>query len=248
MYVDDMFRDNMNLLKKKSILSLNKILVLIINMAVKKLAKKVLNPSKAVIKAPSAIVEKTGMSITGHIIQAVFVVLLIVYSGVVVQFLPVSFLSFFDNIIVKIVFLVVIAVVGLFSPAVALFLAIALVVMLQVGQKKQLEGTVQRVVQRQASRMVAPAVAKEVADGDIVESMDGGDGYLDPELMDAGRSYMTRSSETPAGFNQNDSCLSCSSGNDTNAQCSGVKTWKDTLGAQGLEGITGYQSSVGYPL
>ena len=218
-------------------------------MAVKKLAKKVLNPSKAVVKAPSAILEKTGMSITGHIIQAVFVVLLIVYSGVVVQFLPVSFLSFFDNIIVKIVFLVVIAVVGLFSPAVALFLAIALVVMLQVGQKKQLEGTVQRVVQRQASRMMtAPVVAKEVADGDIVESMDGGDGYLDPELMDAGRSYMTRSNETPAGFNQNDSCLSCSSGNDKNAQCSGVKTWKDTLGAQGLEGITGFQSSVGYPL
>jgi hypothetical protein len=248
MYVDDMFRDNMNLLKKKSILSLNKILVLIINMAVKKLAKKVLNPSKAVIKAPNAIVEKTGMSITGHIIQAVFVVLLIVYSGVVVQFLPVSFLAFFDNIIVKIVFLVVIAVVGLFSPAVALFLAIALVVMLQVGQKKQLEGTVQRVVQRQASRMMAPMVAKEVADGDIVESMDGGDGYLDPEVMDAGRSYMTRSSETPAGFNQNDSCLSCSSGNDSNAQCSGVKTWKDTLGAQGLDGITGFQSSIGYPL
>ena len=217
-------------------------------MAVKKLAKKVLNPSKAVVKAPSAILEKTGMSITGHIIQAVFVVLLIVYSGVVVQFLPVSFLAFFDNIIVKIVFLVVIAVVGLFSPAVALFLAIALVVMLQVGQKKQLEGTVQRVVQRQASRMMdTPFVKKEVADEDIVESMDG-EGYLDPEVMDAGRSYMTRSSATPAGFNQNDSCLSCSSGNDTNAQCSGVKTWKDTLGAQGLEGITGFQSTLGYPL
>jgi len=243
-----MFRDNMNLLKKKSILSLNKILVLIINMVVKKLAKKVLNVSKSVVKAPSAILEKTGISLTGHIIQAVFVVLLIAYSGVVVQFLPVSFLSFFDNIIVKIVFLVVIAVVGLFSPAVALFLAIALVVMLQIGQKKQLEGTVQRVVQRQASRMIAPMVAKEVADSDIVESMDGGDGYLDPELMDAGRSYMSRESATPAGFNQNDSCLSCSSGNDSNAQCSGVKTWKDTLGAQGLEGITGFQSSLGYPL
>jgi hypothetical protein len=214
---------------------------------IKKVAKKVMNVSKAVVNAPSAILQKTGISLTGHIIQAVFVVLLIVYSGVVVQFLPVSFLSFFDNIIVKIVFLVVIAVVGLFSPAVALFLAIALVVMLQIGQKKQLEGTVQRVVQRQASRMMAPMVAKEVADGDIVESMDG-DGYLDPELMDAGRSYMTRSSETPAGFNQNDSCLSCSSGNDSNAQCSGVKTWKDTLGAQGLEGITGFQSSLGYPL
>ena len=215
---------------------------------IKKVAKKVMNVSKAVINAPSAILQKTGISLTGHIIQAVFVVLLIVYSGVVVQFLPVSFLSFFDNIIVKIVFLVVIAVVGLFSPAVALFLAIALVVMLQIGQKKQLEGTVQRVVQRQASRIMAPMVAKEVADSDIVESMDGGDGYLDPELMDAGRSYMTRSSETPAGFNQNDSCLSCSSGNDSNAQCSGVKTWKDTLGAQGLEGITGFQSSLGYPL
>jgi len=214
---------------------------------IKKVAKKVMNVSKTVVNAPSAILQKTGISLTGHIIQAVFVVLLIVYSGVVVQFLPVSFLSFFDNIIVKIVFLVVIAVVGLFSPAVALFLAIALVVMLQVGQKKQLEGTVQRVVQRQASRMVAPSVAKEVADGDIVESMEG-DGYLDPEVMDAGRSYMTRSSETPAGFNQNDSCLSCSSGNESNAQCSGVKTWKDTLGAQGLEGITGFQSSVGYPL
>ncbi len=216
-------------------------------MVVKKLAKKVFNTSKAIVKAPSAILAKTGISLTGHIIQAVFVVLLIVYSGVVVQFLPVSFLSFFDNIIVKIVFLVVIAVVGLFSPAVALFLAIALVVMLQVGQKKQLEGAVQRVTQRQASRMRAPMIAKEVADGDIVESMEG-DGYLDPEVIDAGRSYMTREGTSPAGFNQNDSCLSCSSGNESNAQCSGVKTWKDTLGAQGLEGITGFQSSVGYPL
>ena len=217
-------------------------------MVVKKLAKKVLNVSKSVVNVPSAILQKTGISMTGHIIQAVFVVLLIVYSGVVVQFLPVSFLSFFDNIIVKIVFLVVIAVVGLFSPAVALFLAIALVVMLQVGQKKQLEGTVQRVVQRQASRMMAPAVvAREVADRDIVESMDGGDGYLDPELMDAGRSFMTRPSDPPAGFNQNDSCLSCSSDSCV-SQCSGVKTWKDTLGAQGLEGIIGFQSSVGYPL
>ncbi len=215
-------------------------------MAVKKLAKKVLNGSKAVVNVPSAIIQKTGISLTGHIIQAVFVVLLIVYSGVVVQFLPVSFLSFFDNIIVKIVFLVVIAVVGLFSPAVALFLAIALVVMLQVGQKKQLEGTVQQVVQRQASQMRPQVVAREVADGDIVESMDG-DGYLDPELMDDGRSFMTRPSNPPAGFNQNDSCLSCSSDSCV-SQCTGVKTWKDTLGAQGLEGITGFQSTVGYPL
>jgi len=213
---------------------------------IKKVAKKVMNVSKTVVNAPSAILQKTGISLTGHIIQAVFVVLLIVYSGVVVQFLPVSFLSFFDNIIVKIVFLVVIAVVGLFSPAVALFLAIALVVMLQVGQKKQLEGTVQQVVQRQASRMRPQAVAREVADGDIVERMDG-DGYLDPELMDAGRSFMTRPSNPPAGFNQNDSCLSCSSDSCV-SQCTGVKTWKDTLGAQGLEGITGFQSSVGYPL
>lgn len=213
---------------------------------IKKVAKKVMNVSKTVVNAPSAILQKTGISLTGHIIQAVFVVLLIVYSGVVVQFLPVSFLSFFDNIIVKIVFLVVIAVVGLFSPAVALFLAIALVVMLQVGQKKQLEGTVQQVVQRQASRMRPQAVAREVADGDIVERMDG-DGYLDPELMDAGRSFMTRPSNPPAGFNQNDSCLSCSS-DSCGSQCTGVKTWKDTLGAQGLEGITGFQSSVGYPL
>jgi hypothetical protein len=217
-------------------------------MAVKKLAKKVLNVSNSVVKAPSAILEKTGVSLTGHIIQAVFVVLLIVYSGVVVQFLPVSFLSFFDNIIVKIVFLVVIAVVGLFSPAVALFLAIALVVMLQVGQKKQLTMNVQKIVQTQETRMRAPLVVPEDADGDIVESMDGGDGYLDPEVMDMSSSYMNRGGANPVGFNQNDSCLSCSRGDDSNAQCSGVKTWKDTLGAQGLEGIAGFQSSVGYPL
>ena len=217
-------------------------------MAVKKLAKKVLNVSNSVVKAPSAILEKTGVSLTGHIIQAVFVVLLIVYSGVVVQFLPVSFLSFFDNIIVKIVFLVVIAVVGLFSPAVALFLAIALVVMLQVGQKKQLTMNVQKIVQTQETRMRAPLVVPEDADGDIVESMDGGDGYLDPEVMDMSSSYKNRGGANPVGFNQNDSCLSCSRGDDSNAQCSGVKTWKDTLGAQGLEGIAGFQSSVGYPL
>ena len=217
-------------------------------MAVRKLAKKVLNVSKSIVKAPITILEKTGVSLTGHIVQAVFVVLLIVYSGVVVQFLPVSFLSFFDNIIVKIVFLVVIAVVGLFSPAVALFLAIALVVMLQVGQKKQLSMNVRSIIQTQATRMRTPVVTQEVADGDIIESMDGGDGYLDPEVMDAGRSYMNRGGADPAGFNQNDSCLSCSRGNESNAQCSGVKTWKDTLGAQGLDGISGFQSSVGYPL
>ena len=217
-------------------------------MAVKKLAKKVLNVSKSVVKAPIAILEKTGVSLTGHIIQAVFVVLLIVYSGVVVQFLPVSFLSFFDNIIVKIVFLVVIAVVGLFSPAVALFLAIALVVLLQVGQKKQLTMNVQKIVQTQETRMRAPLVVPEDADGDIVESMDGGDGYLDPEVMDMSSSYKNSGGANPVGFNQNDSCLSCSRGDDSNAQCSGVKTWKDTLGAQGLEGIAGFQSSVGYPL
>jgi hypothetical protein len=218
--------------------------------AVKSVAKKVLNTSSV------NIIEKTGMSMTGHIIQAVFVLLLVIYSGVVVQFLPVSFLSFFDNIIVKIVFLVIIAVVGLFSPAVALFLAIALIVMLQVGQKKQLSNEINTIVNNST---YAPASTYEqeqdqITTNNIMESMNGGDGFLDPELQNGGPkgSYGLPSGGVPNGFNQNDSCLSCGGGegNSTsqNPQCNSVKTWTDTMGAQGLDGIPGIQSNVGYPL
>lgn len=223
--------------------------------AVKSVAKKVLNvPSQTV-----NIIEKNKISLSSYIVQAVFVLLLVVYSGVVVQFLPVSFLSFFDNIIVKIVFLVIIAVVGLFSPAVALFLAIALIVMLQVGQKKQLSNDIKTIMNRSAyipAENSEPDQDQNITNN-IMESMNGGNGdngFLDPVLQNGSNrgSYGLPSGGVPTGFNQNDSCLSC--GNDggnltsQNSQCNSVKTWTNTLGAQGLDSIPGIQSNVGYPL
>ena len=63
---------------------------------------------------------------------------MIILTAVVLKFLPLKFLCFFNNIIVKVIFLIVIAFVALYCPAIGLLLAILLVSIIQMCQRKQL--------------------------------------------------------------------------------------------------------------
>ena len=103
----------------------------------KKVGRGVNKVSKTATSAAKAVASPV-LNMKKCVVEGVLVLLLAVYSGVVVNFCPISYLEFFENIIVKIVFLVVIAFVGLYSPSVALFLAIALIVNLQMAQKKKI--------------------------------------------------------------------------------------------------------------
>jgi len=82
--------------------------------------------------------EKGKASFQSNIIQGITILILLIYSGILLKYLPLNFLRFFEHIAVKIVMLVIIAFVGLYSPAIALFIAIALICTLQMAQRKRI--------------------------------------------------------------------------------------------------------------
>lgn len=127
---------------------------------------------------------KAQSTITSNIIQSFIILLLIVYSAFLINYVPYEFLRFFDNIFAKIIVLIIIAFVGLYSPAVALFIAIALITTLQLSQKRKLSFDIKNMAQ-------LPKIPKEEVMQKLqalkskmtFESIDGSDGYLDPEFM-----------------------------------------------------------------
>lgn len=205
-----------------------------------------MNASRRVLKASSNTVKNMynfgEKSVQGHIIEASIIVILIVITAVVLKFLPVNFLCFFNNIIVKVIFLIVIAFVALYCPAVGLMLAILLVSIIQMCQRKQLSmeiGTIQNF-------------------GPIREENQN----IPPEALSMMESYDNQGTPThmePQGFNEDTSCVSgCGgsgsggkkdSGRELDGMCGNVKTWTNQESAQGLDGdVVGLQSSIGYPL
>jgi len=128
----------------------------------------------------------SGTSTQNILIQGILILILIVYSAVIINSVPVDFLKFFDNIIVKIVVLVIIAFVGLYSPAVALFIAIALICTLQMYQKKQVIGGIRSAEKEKimtALQNTKNNLIKETED--IKDNFANYSGYLDPEVMGA---------------------------------------------------------------
>ena len=205
-----------------------------------------MNASRRVLKASSNTVKNiynfSEKSVQGHIIEASIIVILIVLTAVVLKFLPVNFLCFFNNIIVKVIFLIVIAFVALYNPAIGLMLAILLVSIIQMCQRKQLSmeiGTIQNF-------------------GPIREENQN----IPPEALSMMESYDNQGTPThmePQGFNEDTSCVSgCGgsgsggkkdSGRELDGMCGNVKTWTNQESAQGLDGdVVGLQSSIGYPL
>lgn len=233
--------------------------------AVRNLGKKSSNVVSGTIKYSQETLQNT-------MAQGVIILVLIAYSVFFVKRVPMGFLTFFDNIIVKVVSLVIIALVGLYSPAVALFLAIALIVTLQSSQKRKLgeetmhdmKDTLKKDTKSMKDHMEKGAqdvkhhmqkAAHDVKQHMQKESMMN---YLDPTLNqqgdDAMESFDMGSNQVPLGYNNNSSCIgSCGGGNEGNpslsAQCGVVKTWNNQMSAQGLgDEPVGFQSSVGYPV
>ena len=101
-----------------------------------------MNAPRRVLRASSNAVKKIynfgEKSIQGHLIEGSIIVILIILTAIVLKFLPLKFLCFFNNIIVKVIFLIVIAFVALYCPAIGLLLAILLVSIIQMCQRKQL--------------------------------------------------------------------------------------------------------------
>ena len=216
-----------------------------------------MNASRKVFKTSSNVVKKVYQfgekSIQGYISEGVIIVVLIVLTAVVLKFLPVKFLGWFNNIIVKIIFLIVIAFVAIYSPAVGLMLAILLVSIIQMYQRKQLSLEINQIAApRNNYKNNQPVNHKnnqqndqpDVSDYETIESYTNRDNTMEPQ-----------------GFNDDSSCLTgCGGGGgggrgsdrddkNINGMCGNVKTWNNQESAQGLDGpVVGLQSSIGYPI
>jgi hypothetical protein len=235
-----------------------------------------MNASRRVLRASTNTVKKIynfgEKSVQGHVIEGTIIVILIVLTAVVLKFLPLKFLCFFNNIIVKVIFLIVIAFVALYCPAIGLMLAILLVSIIQMCQRKQLSmeiGNIQsggRTVENMPNTNVYESMqgnpmgnhgdlmeSNGGSHGDVMESYGGSQGNIMESYDNRGGSM------EPQGFNDDTSCVagcggSGSGGNrdnrrELNGMCGNVKTWTSQESAQGLDGeVVGLQSSIGYPL
>jgi hypothetical protein len=219
-----------------------------------------MNASRKVLRASTNTVKKLysfgEKSVQGHFIEGTIIVILIVLTAVVLKFLPIKFLCFFNNIIVKVIFLIVIAFVALYCPAIGLMLAILLVSIIQMCQRKQLSLEIDNIhnSRRTVENMEPPNMKLfESMTGEPVDGDENDQGLLMESYGNQGGNM------EPQGFNDDTSCVtgcggSGSGGNrdnrrELNAMCGNVKTWSNQESAQGLDGeIVGLQSSIGYPL
>lgn len=219
-----------------------------------------MNASRRVLRASGNTVKKLygfgEKSLQGHFIEGSIIVILIVLTAVVLKFLPLKFLCFFNNIIVKVIFLIVIAFVALYCPAIGLMLAILLVSIIQMCQRKQLSLEIDNIQsgRRTVENMEPPNMKLfESMSGSSIDDSENEQGQLMESYDNQG------SNNEPKGFNDDTSCVtgcggSGSSGNkdnrrELNAMCGNVKTWSNQESAQGLDGeVVGLQSSIGYPL
>ena len=203
---------------------------------------------------------KLGENFQANLIQGIIVLLLVVYSGVVVNFCPLNYLQFFENIIVKIVFLVVIAFVGLYSPSVALFLAIALIVTIQMAQKKKIMSDLGSLDNTQMNESFVENYHNQMNEEEHqMMPLQNQMQMQAPESedMQMGMNQTTSDMQNvgPDGYNANQSCIEgCRTGteNDTgnlSNQCSNVVTWDNQVSAQGLGNVgqPGFSPSVGAP-
>ena len=203
----------------------------------KNVTKKGSNVAKSVINLGER-------SVAGRVVESVIVLALIIFTAVVLKYLPNNFLCWFNHIVVKIIFLIVIAFVALYSPPVGLMLAILLVSLIQMCQRKQL-----------SQEIDVLKVAPKAPQAPTQESMQD---YLDPEKMIQSEhlheSYSNQEQMMqPQGFNENSACLAntngINSGRQLDGMCGNVITWNGQISAQGLNGpVVGPQESVGYPV
>ena len=208
-----------------------------------------------------------------NLIVGTLVLFLTLYSGLIVNFCPLNYLRFFENIAVKIIFLLIIGVVSFFSPLLALFLAIAFLVNLQMAHKRQFQKMPNQIENFEQTII---EVEEEESDEQISPQSPGDVNKVNNMLRKRGQNIVNRlkikqkrerdqgsrrdiqepfisQSNVQDGYTPFASCVNqCqstdSTNDDLNKECSVVKTWKNQISAQGLQCPTGYSPSMGFPL
>ena len=139
-----------------------------------------MNAPRRVLRASSNAVKKIynfgEKSIQGHLIEGSIIVILIILTAIVLKFLPLNFLCFFNNIIVKVIFLIVIAFVALYCPAIGLLLAILLVSIIQMCQRKQLSMEINNIQNPSSGN------SNMQPDMNIFESLDGNENFNEGQV------------------------------------------------------------------
>jgi hypothetical protein len=224
-------------------------------------SRRVLRASTNTAKSLYDFGEKT---IQGHLIEGSIIIILIILTAVVLKFLPLKFLCFFNNIIVKVIFLIVIAFVALYCPAIGLMLAILLVSIIQMCQRKQLSMDIDNIKSNssQMNKMKPDMMVFESLDSykKMSDNEPPAEDMQNPENEDMMESYQNQNGNMePQGFNEDTSCMTGCGGSgsrvkkdssqELDGMCGNVKTWSNQISAQGLDGeVVGLQSSIGYPL
>jgi hypothetical protein len=229
-----------------------------------------MNASRKVFRASTNTVKKIysfgEKSVQGHLIEGSIILILIVLTAVVLKFLPLKFLCFFNNIIVKVIFLIVIAFVALYCPAIGLMLAILLVSIIQMCQRKQLSmeisniqdsssenkntqpdmNVLESLTERQTNMGISSNRNRDEMDFDEIDR--NADDQMPGDISgDMFESYQNQgSSMEPQGFNDDTSCMTGCGGSgsggkqdnrrELNGMCGNVKTWSNQISAQGLDG------------
>lgn len=211
-----------------------------------------------------------------NVIVGTLVLFLALYSGIIVNFCPLNYLRFFENIAVKIIFLLIIGAVSFFSPLLALFLAIAFLINLEMAHKRQFQRMSNRIEnfeeniieinegsEEEEQRIPqSPGEVKKINNenlqrgNEIVNRLKKEQqermAQLSQERKSVNETFVSQSNVydgyTPFASCVNQCQSTDSTNDDLNNECSVVKTWKNQISAQGLQCPTGYSPSMGFPI
>ena len=145
--------------------------------------------------------------------------------------------------IVKIVVLVIIALVGIYSPGVALFLAIALIVTLQTAQKRKVLVDMNITEKFYADGNSGDYESVNDSPEEMGASVQGEDNVQDdPMVSSTNEMFTNHQDNAPMGYNTCDSSCIDSKEKDSNLSgpCSSVQTFNNQIGPQGLHHPQGY--------
>jgi hypothetical protein len=170
-----------------------------------------------------------------------------------------EFFMLFENTFVKVLMLVFIGVVGLYSPAVALFLAIAFICTLQTAQRRRIMGSMGVKDQGGAvaeQMMTEDAMAEEMMqEEEMMKEEEAPVGVSDMTTMGQelgeNEGFYVKGSDmnNVSGYNLDAQCLNKDGTPDL--QCNQVMTYNNSCSAQGLGSsscpVPGHQDSVGAP-
>jgi hypothetical protein len=196
-------------------------------------------------------------------------IFLVIYSALLVNWMPKLFISFIDSILGKILMILLIIIIGIKSRAIALLLALAFVITLQRAQMLRMSGNLvelkvleklnnkqEEEEEEKEKKVNEPFNNEDEDEGGVATNVKGAGNFNDsdePFQNFMGSLFQESSKEKPVNtileYNSNTDC-SMNCGKNIDGQCSPVETYNSEYDPQGLNcmnNVGGYVDSVGYP-